>query len=123
MTEYGAAQARELAELRALQGEGARAIALLEQARMTEPYHIPTLERLAELHEEAGALQSSAQARRAVIALNPVDLADAYYRLAATLYKAADCAAARRAVLHSLELAPGFRAAQRLLLACVDPNS
>lgn len=123
VTEYGAAQARELAELRALQGEGARAIALLEQARMTEPYHIPTLERLAELHEEAGALQSSAQARRAVIALNPVDLADAYYRLAATLYKAADCAAARRAVLHSLELAPGFRAAQRLLLACVDPNS
>ena len=123
VTEYGAAEARELAELRALQGDGASAITLLQQARMTEPYDIPTLVRLAELYEEAGALESSAMARRAVIALNPVDLADAYYKLAATLYKSADCAGAKRAALQSLEVAPGFRDAQRLLLACVDSNS
>ncbi len=123
VTEYGAPEARELAEILAEQGDGARAIELLVQSRMTEPYHIPTLVRLAELYEENGVLDSSADARRAVIALKPVDLADAYYKLAAILYEAADCPGARQAVLRSLELAPGYRDAQKLLLACVDRNS
>ena len=119
ITEYGAVEARELAELFAARGDVERSVDLLERTRATEPYDIRTLLRLAELQEEIGRYADAVGSRRAVIALDPVDRANAFYRLARTLYELADLAAAKRAVLQSLELAPSFRDAQRFLLACV----
>jgi Tfp pilus assembly protein PilF len=45
-----------------------------------------------------------------------VDRPEALYQLALAYRKAGDTAAARRAVLQALELAPRFRRAQTLLL-------
>ena len=53
---------------------------------------------------------------RALLEMDPVDPAETYYRLARLLQKTDDLEAARRKVLESLEEAPRFRAALRLLL-------
>ena len=55
-------------------------------------------------------------ARRALVDLDPVDKAEAYYQLAAAELAAGDRAAARRSILKSLEIAPRFGRAQELLL-------
>ena len=78
------------------------------------------LQTLADLYEATGQYGKMATALRAVLALNPVDLATVYYRLARALYQDADLVAAKRAVLQALEIAPGYRDAQRLLLQCVE---
>jgi hypothetical protein len=54
--------------------------------------------------------------RRAVVALDPVDRAEARYQLAKALAAAGDRASARREVLLALEEAPSFEQAQTLLL-------
>ena len=118
--EYGADESRELAALHAERGDKDLALRYLERSRMVEPYDVRALLRFAELSEEAGRFAQAVEARRALLALGPVDKAEAYYTLAMSLYNNKQVAAAKRAVLQSLEIAPGFRDAQRLLLACVD---
>ena len=54
--------------------------------------------------------------RQAVVALNPVDRAEALYQLALAYYEAGDGQSARREVLRALEDAPNFEKAQELLL-------
>jgi cellulose synthase operon protein C len=54
--------------------------------------------------------------RRAILALDPVNRADAHYHLAVALLAAGDRAEARREVLRALEIAPNFADAQDLLL-------
>ncbi|HSQ20754.1 MAG TPA: hypothetical protein VLR92_10315, partial [Blastocatellia bacterium] len=53
---------------------------------------------------------------RAQIALAPPDLAEAHYDLARSLESAGERTEAKREVLRSLEIAPGFDKAQELLL-------
>lgn len=55
-------------------------------------------------------------AYRALLALQPDDPADVHYRLARMLHQAGDAGKARRHVLESLQEAPRFREAHRLLL-------
>ena len=97
-----------------------RATAYLGRSLDVEPYDVPTFDRLAVLYEERGMYPQAVQARRAILALSPVDKANAYYELARSLYQNNEIDAAKRAVLQSLELAPGYREAQKLLLDCVD---
>lgn len=54
--------------------------------------------------------------RAAVVALKPVDRADALYQLAVSYREAGDLANAKRSVLYALEEAPHFERAQELLL-------
>jgi Tfp pilus assembly protein FimV len=54
--------------------------------------------------------------RRAIVALDPVDRAEARYQLARALAEAGDRNAARREVILALEEAPSFERAQMLLL-------
>jgi len=119
VSEYGAAEARELGERYAEAGDVAQAIRYLARSLDVEPYDIPTRDRLAGLYHQRGLHPHVVQERRAILALNPVDRANAYYELARSLYNNNEIEAAKRAVLQSLELAPGFREAQKLLLACV----
>jgi tetratricopeptide (TPR) repeat protein len=120
ISEFGAAQARDLADLYEQAGNTAEAIRYLEGSLQVEPYDLPTHDRLATLYAEQGQHGQAVRARRAILALNPVDKAEAYYELARSLYANDDLNEAKRAVLQSLELAPGFREAQKLLLACVE---
>ena len=120
VSEYGPAEARELGELYAEANDTGRAVAYLARSLEVEPYDLPTRDQLAVLYERRGLYPQVVQQRRAILALNPVDKADAYYELARSLYNVNDIVAAKRAVLQSLELAPGYREAQKLLLDCVD---
>jgi hypothetical protein len=51
-----------------------------------------------------------------VVSLNPPDAAGAHYDLARSLEASGNRAEAKREVLRSLEMAPGFEKAQELLL-------
>jgi tetratricopeptide (TPR) repeat protein len=112
--------ALELAELHDARGTTEAAIAMWERTLHVAPYEADVRERLAAAHVAAGQFADAVPHRRAVLALEPADRAGAYYRLAQSLYRSDQLAEAKRAVLQSLESAPDFRDAQRLLLDVVD---
>jgi tetratricopeptide (TPR) repeat protein len=62
-------------------------------------------------------------AYRALLALEPSDPAELYYRLARAYQRRGRLAEARRSVLQALEEAPGFRAAQDLLWELTHDHS
>jgi len=120
VSEYGAAEARVLGQYYGDAGEPEQAAYYYSRSLQVEPYDLEARLSLAELYEQQGLHQNAVQERLAVLDLNPVDRAGAYYRLALSLYNGRRLDEAKRAVLQSLELAPGFREAQKLLLQCVD---
>ena len=66
--------------------------------------------------ERQGNTRQAVAALQALLRLEPTDVADVHFRLACGLAALDELAAARRHVLMSLEEAPRFRAAHRLLL-------
>jgi tetratricopeptide (TPR) repeat protein len=72
--------------------------------------------RLAGLYARLGDRRGAVRERAAVVALNPVDKAEALYQLALAYYQAGEAQSARREVLRALEDAPNFEKAQELLL-------
>ncbi len=119
-SDYGVNELRELASLYGDQGDSPRASAMLRRSLDVDPYDIETRQRLADQYLTDGQHDLAVRENLAVLALNPIDRADAYYELARAYFAGADVNRAKRAVLQSLEIAPGFRDAQKLLLACVD---
>lgn len=105
------------ADLRVARRDDRGALAALERAIYIHPYdqalHIQAAEAAARLGDWSRAVRE----RRAVLALDPSDRAEALYQLAVAHQGAGDRAAARREVLRALELAPSFEKAQTLLLA------
>jgi tetratricopeptide (TPR) repeat protein len=97
-------------------GDFAGAARALDRSMYIYPYNIASHEKLAELAAKANDKKMVVRERRAVVALKPVDLAEAYYQLAFALHENGENAAARREVLRSLEEAPNFGKAQDLLL-------
>jgi cellulose synthase operon protein C len=116
VSESDYAAATRLAELRRAAGDARGETDALERAVWIWPYDVALHTRLAELYAELGRGEDVVRERRAIVALQPVERADAYYRLALAEYEAGDRAAARRSVLRALDIAPGFEAAQELLL-------
>jgi len=106
----------ELSELREQLGDPAGAAAALEGALYVYPYDPALHDRLAALYARAGNRRKVVRERQAVVALAPVDRAEALYQLALAHFEAGDAAQARRAVLQALETAPNFDKAQELLL-------
>mgnify|MGYP002381808687 CR=1 FL=1 len=72
--------------------------------------------RLGGLYLELGSNEAAVRELRAVVASKPLDVADAQYKLALALKNTGKKEDAREAVLNALEAAPGYKAAQRLLL-------
>ncbi len=70
----------------------------------------------AELFERMGQWHEAARERQAVVALQPVDRAEALYQWARTLHRAGQRDEARQRVLEALEIAPAYDAALELLL-------
>ncbi|MDQ4079781.1 MAG: tetratricopeptide repeat protein, partial [Gemmatimonadota bacterium] len=97
-------------------GDRAGAAAALDRAIWISPYDPSIHVRLAEHLAAIGDRTREVRERRAVVALDPVDRAEARYQLAKALAAAGDRAAARREVLLALEEAPTFEQAQSLLL-------
>ncbi|HEU4995336.1 MAG TPA: tetratricopeptide repeat protein [Gemmatimonadaceae bacterium] len=106
-----------LADLLLEIGDTTRATAALEAAMWVNPFGVRDHERLAQLYARTGDKAKTIRERRAVVALRPVDRAEALYQLAVAYRDAGDTANARHAVIQSLEEAPHFERAQDLLLA------
>jgi cellulose synthase operon protein C len=106
-----------LADLLEQLGDTSGAAAALERTMYIYPYDPATHVRLAQMYGALREHKKAVRERRAVVALNPVDRAEALYRLALAHRDAGDSAAARREVLRALEHAPAFEKAQDLLLA------
>ena len=106
------AQADILAEL----GRSEESARALDKAVLVWPYEIGLHRRLAELHAELGNHEGAVRERGAVVALEPVDRAEAYYRLAVAQRDAGDLEGARRSVMGALEIAPNYEAALEFLL-------
>lgn len=106
------ALARMLKEL----GDEAGAADALSRAVYIYPYNPALHEELAALHEEIGDWPMAVRARESVLALAPIDLAEAHYRLAYAHGRAGDRPAARYQVLRALERAPSYPEALELLL-------
>jgi tetratricopeptide (TPR) repeat protein len=77
------------------------------------------LARAAEQMEDA---ERAIQCYRALLEMDPADPAELHYRLAANLHRTGQSEQARRHVLMSLEEAPRYRDAHRLLLAILAAN-
>ena len=106
----------ELAALREQLGDEAGAAEALERAQFVDPYEIDHHARMADWFEAAGDWARAERERRVVVGLNPVDITEARYLLARTLFRAGKLQEARSEVLRSLERAPNYEAAQELLL-------
>ena len=108
---------RTLAKLLLEQGDTTRAADALERLMYVDPYTVEDHAQLAALYDRLGDRRRVVRERRAVVALNPVDRADALYLLALAYRAAGDTVNARHSVIQSLEQAPHFERAQELLLA------
>lgn len=106
----------KLAEILEGTGDAAGAAEALERIVYIFPMELELHGRLAQLYERAGDHRRAIRERRAVVALNPVDRAEALYQLALALERSGDRAAAKQEVLRALEASPRFDKAQELLL-------
>src|SRR5204862_5956231 len=111
-----AAPLAKLAQLKLAMGDQKGAAEALKKGFYIQPFD-PSLHKLAggvylDLRDPSQATREF----RVEIALAPPDLAGAHYDLARALEAAGDRTEARREVLRSLEIAPGFDKAQELLL-------
>lgn len=107
---------RALAELRVELSDAKGAAEALEAVQYIYPYDPEDHRQLAQWYEDAGRLADAVRERRAVLALEPADRAQALYHLARAQRLAGDRKAARSAVLKALELAPSYDQALELLL-------
>ncbi|WP_419948017.1 tetratricopeptide repeat protein [Candidatus Palauibacter sp.] len=106
----------ELAQVEEELGNDAGAREAWERAIWIDPFHLDLHGRLAASYEASEGWIEAARERRALLALEPADPAEAHYRLALALHRGGDRAGARSAVLDALEIAPNFEAALDLLL-------
>jgi tetratricopeptide (TPR) repeat protein len=106
----------QLAELRTELGDVDGAAEAMDAAVLIYPYEVDLHDRLAEAHEARGDATGEVRERRAILALEPADLAGAYYNLSLAYVGAGDPAQARRTLLRALEIAPNFPAGLELLL-------
>jgi tetratricopeptide (TPR) repeat protein len=90
-----------------------------EQALAVNPLIRAPHRSLARAAEAIDDPRRAIHAYRALLRMDPVDPAEAHFRLARLLFGEGDLASARREVLKALEEAPRFRAAHRLLLEIV----
>jgi tetratricopeptide (TPR) repeat protein len=107
----------ELADLRETLNDRVGTTAALANALYMYPLDMALHERLATLYGDREQWPDAVRERKAVLALRPVDQAEAAYQLALAHFNGGEIDDARRAVLRALEQAPNFEKAQELLLS------
>jgi tetratricopeptide (TPR) repeat protein len=106
----------ELSDIRDGLNDLRGATTALEQTLYIYPMEMELHARLADSYAHLGRWGEAIRERQAVIALNPVDRAEALYQLAKTYFDSGDLGNARSVLLRALENAPNFQKAQELLL-------
>jgi tetratricopeptide (TPR) repeat protein len=109
----------QLSNLWLQQGDTAKAADALENAMFMNPFDIAKHEQLADLFARTDK-RRAVRERMAVVALRPVDLAEAQFKLAVAYRDAGDRVNAKKTVLRALEEAPHFERAQELLLQLAE---
>lgn len=111
---------KKLAELQVELGKKDRAAVTLNRLNYIYPQDEDLHRKLGDLWLEAGNLQGAVREFQAVLASKPLDKAGAHYELARAYLAAGKTDLAKDEVLLSLEAAPGFKAAQKLLLELAE---
>ena len=120
LTETNGEALQKLADLQQKLGNPKAAADALDRMMYINPFDIALHQKLADFAKTAGDKQRNVREREAIVALGPVDRADAYYQLAVAQHESGDDAKARKSVLRALEEAPNYEKAQTLLLALYD---
>jgi tetratricopeptide (TPR) repeat protein len=120
LTETNSKALAKLADLQESLGNPAGAADALDRAIFVNPFDMAMHQRLAGLARAAGDKAKAVRERAAIVALGPVDRADALYQLALAQHEAGDDVHARTSVLRALEEAPNYEKAQTLLLTLYD---
>jgi hypothetical protein len=107
----------QLAKLQQDAGDKPSAIATLQKINLIDPvFDAASHRRLGDLLMQTKDFAAARREFGAVLALHPLDKAQANYDLARACHAAGDADCAMNAVLAALEVAPDFRPAQKLLL-------
>jgi tetratricopeptide (TPR) repeat protein len=114
---------QKLATLLEQLGDAKGAADALDRAMFVNPFDVAMHQKLADLSHAAGDKQRTVRERAALVALGPVDKADAFYQLALAQHEAGDDVHARTSVLRALEEAPNYEKAQTLLLTLYDART
>ncbi len=115
---------QQLATLQEELGQKQDAAATLERVNYIYPVKNEGLHRhLGDLLLAQSKYDGAIREYRAVVASNPLDKAGAQYNLAQAYYAAGQKDKAEENVLLSLETAPGYRPAQKLLLQIKNPEN
>jgi hypothetical protein len=107
---------KKLADLLVEAGRPADAAAALDRLNYINPVDEDLHRRLGDLWFDQNNLDGAIREYQAVIAAKPVDPAAAHFNLAKAYRRASRTDDAREQLLLSLEAAPGFRPAQKMLL-------
>ena len=107
---------RKLGELLAGAGRDAEATAVLAAVNYVDPYTVADHDRLGRLLIAGGEGAKALREYEVLLALQPLDTAAANFGLARAYQLTGDQPRARRHLLQSLETAPNYRPAQRMLL-------
>lgn len=119
VSEYGSSYLLELAEYYRKKGDYKKVEKYYNRYFYEKPYELNAHENLAEIYKQQNLFDEEIYQRKIVIALNPVDKVTAQYNYAFSLYNDNRKTEAKREVLKTLDMAPGFRDAQKLLLLCL----
>jgi cellulose synthase operon protein C len=111
--------ALQLGRLLTREGRSDEALQVLEQAVYSDPFSAPLHRMLGDLYLDSGRNREAVRTFAVLLELDPRDRAAAHFGLAKALLRAGERERARREVLLSLEIAPGYEEAQRLLLEMV----
>jgi tetratricopeptide (TPR) repeat protein len=107
---------KKLAGLQEELGHAKEAADTLNQLNFIYPEDEDLHRKLGELWLAQGNKAGAVREFAAVVAMKPLDVASAQYDLAKAYFATGDKAKAEESVLSSLEAAPGFRPAQKMLL-------
>jgi len=119
---YQPAALKRYADLLQDDGDDNLAIEVLETAVMVQPLDNPLHENLGELLLAEGDPRGALREFEIVLAQDAYDKANAYFQIARAHQALGDTRATRDNLLLALDVAPGFRDAQRMLLDVMRSN-
>ncbi|HLV01474.1 MAG TPA: tetratricopeptide repeat protein [Acidobacteriota bacterium] len=111
--------ALRIADMLEERGQVKEAAEYLEQSMFVDPSNRQSHQRLGETYLAIGEPEKAIREFSLLLHLEPVDRANAHYWIARALQETGKTSEARKHVLLSLEVAPGFEQAQKLLLELV----
>jgi len=119
---YDPASLKRLAEWFVDAGQNDVAIKVLQSVNLVDPLDLELHGTLGEMLLESGQAENALREFEIALALEPHDMATAWFRLAQAHYELGNIEASQGHLLQALDVAPNFRQAQRLLLQLANQH-